>query len=315
MRALERLERSVSRAYVKAIREKKLAIGELEEAIKTGDVQRIDELTDFDDGDLQELTEEIRSAAIEGGSLEITGRFEKGLNPNSPIFTAWLQEKSSTLVTQLRKEQREAVREVLATNAQLGLNPRSTALDIAGRVTKSGAREGGIVGLNAPQANAVANARSNLMSVDPELMHGYLKNTRRDRRYDHIVKAAIAEGKPVGQKDLQKIVTRYQARLLQTRGETISRTETIEALNHGRQTKMEDVARNINGEVWKTWEATSGARPAHARADGQEVPVTSTFEVGGEALRYPGDSRGSAYNTVNCRCSMTFSVKRKEAAA
>jgi len=46
-------------------------------------------------------------------------------------------------------------------------------------------------------------------------------------------------------------------------------------------------------------------RPAHLTADGQRVPLNEPFIVGGEALRWPGDSDlgASAGNTINCRCS------------
>jgi hypothetical protein len=34
----------------------------------------------------------------------------------------------------------------------------------------------------------------------------------------------------------------------------------------------------------------------------QVVPVQMPFMVGGEALYYPGDPRGSMWNIANCRC-------------
>lgn len=317
MQRLAELERGVSRAYVQAITSKKIAIGEVEAAIASGNQNRVQELLDFDDSDLDQMVEELRNAAIAGGLLELQGRNDKGINPNAQKTAEFLQLRSSKLITQLRDEQREAVREVLAVNEQLGLSPRATALDLAGRVTKSGAREGGIVGLNQPQAAAVANARAALQSGDPQRMRDYLNNERRDRRFDHIVTGAIEAGKPVPQEALSKIVTRYQARLLQTRGETIARTETTQALNHGRQTKMEDVAAKTGGEVIKTWEATSGARRDHAHADGQDRPLHEPFDVGGYQMMYPGDSSlgAPAKEIINCRCSVTYSIRRKQGAA
>ena len=46
----------------------------------------------------------------------------------------------------------------------------------------------------------------------------------------------------------------------------------------------------------------SHVRPAHEAADRQRRSPGSTFMVGGERLRYPGDPRGSIENTINCRC-------------
>lgn len=317
MQRLAELERGVARAYVNAITSKKIAIGKIEAAIADGNESRVQELLDFDDGDLDHMIEQLRAAAIAGGLLELQGRGDKGINPNARATAEFLQTRSSKLITHLRNEQREAVREVLAANRLLGLSPRATALDLAGRVTKSGAREGGVVGLNWPQAEAVANARDNLASGDPQRMCKYLNNERRDRRFDHIVKAAISAEVPVPQEALGKIVTRYQARLLQTRGETIARTETTQALNHGRHQKMLDVAARTGGEVIKTWEATSGARHSHARADGQEQPLDEPFIVGGYRLMHPGDDSLGAppSEIINCRCSVTFSIRRKKEAA
>lgn len=315
--ALEQQERAASRAYVEAIASKKIHVGELEEAIERGDAQRIEELLSLNEDDFQDLTETLRNAAIQGGDLEIKNRFERGLNPNTPAFTERLQQQTSKLVTRIGTEQREAIREIMAVNAQLGMGPRTTALDLVGRVTSSGGREGGVIGLNWPQAEAVANARSNLMSGDPDLMRKYLQNSRRDKRYDSMVERAIAEGRPLSKEELDKVVTRYQARLLQTRGETIARTETIEALSYGRDAKMREVAEEIGGELWKEWVASSDSRDSHAAAHGQKVRVDESFIINGYALDYPGDtSHGApAGETINCRCSVVYEVREKEEAA
>ena len=54
-------------------------------------------------------------------------------------------------------------------------------------------------------------------------------------------------------------------------------------------------------EIWETV-GDSHVRDAHVEADGQEKE-NGFFLVGGEQLRYPGDSAGSPGNTINCRCS------------
>lgn len=46
----------------------------------------------------------------------------------------------------------------------------------------------------------------------------------------------------------------------------------------------------------------SKVREAHRAADRQRRSPGSTFLVGGERLRYPGDPKGSLENTLNCRC-------------
>jgi hypothetical protein len=56
----------------------------------------------------------------------------------------------------------------------------------------------------------------------------------------------------------------------------------------------------------QTWNSLLDGRerPAHHAAHGQTRPVDEPFEVGGELLRFPGDSSlgASVGNTINCRC-------------
>jgi len=47
-------------------------------------------------------------------------------------------------------------------------------------------------------------------------------------------------------------------------------------------------------------------RPPHLAAEGQTVIINDFFTVGGEKLMYPADKRGSAKNTINCRCGVEY---------
>lgn len=62
--------------------------------------------------------------------------------------------------------------------------------------------------------------------------------------------------------------------------------------------------------VTKVWTSMGDekVRDAHDEADGQEVAVDEDFDVGGEAMAFPGDPRASADNTINCRCSVTLAT-------
>jgi|SRR5882724_4446160 len=62
--------------------------------------------------------------------------------------------------------------------------------------------------------------------------------------------------------------------------------------------------------ITKQWVATedSVTRPDHADADGQEVDINDTFQVGDDELQYPGDPSGSPEQICNCRCSTTYSM-------
>lgn len=90
------------------------------------------------------------------------------------------------------------------------------------------------------------------------------------------------------------------------RSVVIARTETISAFNgaavQGATTLPADV---VAGQEWIATR-DGRTRASHASADGQVVAVGQPFEVGGDALAYPGDPSGRSANTVQCRCTVAF---------
>jgi Phage Mu protein F like protein len=91
--------------------------------------------------------------------------------------------------------------------------------------------------------------------------------------------------------------------LWKTRGETISRTEVNSAMNAA---MLED-ARAIVPDLNKVWAcAFLNSRQDHIDADGQSVPQSEPFIVGGEEIMEPGDDSASADQIVNCACTIFF---------
>jgi len=91
------------------------------------------------------------------------------------------------------------------------------------------------------------------------------------------------------------------------RAERIARTETIGILNRGgldilRQTSQE-TAGAIDGKSW-LGTLDERIRGAHLEADGQIRKIDEPFVVGGEEAMYPGDENLSAWNRINCRCTI-----------
>lgn len=84
--------------------------------------------------------------------------------------------------------------------------------------------------------------------------------------------------------------------------DAVGQTQATSALNAAVTAAATDSGRSIRVE----WVAIldSHTRAAHAEADGQSQPLGSSFTVGGEELRYPGDPRGSLDNIINCRCRL-----------
>lgn len=89
----------------------------------------------------------------------------------------------------------------------------------------------------------------------------------------------------------------------------IARTEVVPAANYASLYQME-LAGFTDEECSKRWLATEDARtrPEHLAADGQTVPLSKPFSVGGELLNYPGDWSAGATpdNVINCRCSLDY---------
>jgi len=105
---------------------------------------------------------------------------------------------------------------------------------------------------------------------------------------------------------IQKQISQATSRLdrdqstWQARSERIARTETTAAYNAGIQSAY------LDEEVgYKMWIALGDARTreTHIEAHGQTVKADEWFNVGNDALFFPGDPSGSAQEVINCRCT------------
>ena len=186
------------------------------------------------------------------------------------------------------------------------------ALELVGRI-ENGKRTGGIVGLTSGQAGYVLNARRQLEELDPD----YFTRALRDKRFDRIVKKAIADGKPIAKADVDRITGRYADRLLNYRGEVIARTEMIAALHAGQYEGMRqliDTGKVRADQVTKVWSATGDGRTrdTHLAMNGQTVRFDRPFvSPSGAQMRYPHDeSLGApADEIIQCRCTATYRVR------
>lgn len=89
------------------------------------------------------------------------------------------------------------------------------------------------------------------------------------------------------------------------RAVVIARTETMGALNAGRQDAFAAVADELDSPFEQMWVATidGRVRHSHRKADGQRVPTGQPFVVGGASLRFPGDPLGPGREVIQCRCT------------
>lgn len=223
---------------------------------------------------------------------------------------AWLTGHSSDLVTEIIEDQREGIRTALRERMEGGANPRTTALDIVGRVNRqSKRREGGLVGLTSQQMRWVETMRAELSN--PERIEGYFERKRRDRRWDKVIRKAVAEGRPLTREQIDKITARYADRLLAYRGEVIARTESLAAFQTAQWDgiwQMIDSGQVQERQVSKIWRSAGDGRvrDSHVTMNGQEQPLMMPFRspLTGALMQHPHDrSLGApAAEIIQCRC-------------
>lgn len=233
----------------------------------------------------------------------------------NPEAEAWLRDHSSTLVTRIIDDQREAIRTALTEGLAQGQNPRQTALDVVGRVSRaSNRREGGVIGLTSAQGQYVARARQELLSGEPDQLQRYLERGRRDKRFDRTILASIRDGKPIPRETVDRIVGRYADRLLELRGEMLARTETMTALGKSRDDAIRQqitAGKIMVEDVTKVWRSAGDSRVRHTHRvlNGKTAPMDGFFaSPSGAMLRYPGDPRAPVSEISGCRCWMEYKI-------
>lgn len=320
----------VKDAFIDAVRDisDNVPIGRLTDAINRGDIESALDLINIDDTVFDGVVEALRASYIDGGR-ETASSLSGLRTPNgvSAVFRfgvrnqaaeSFLRSQSSQLVTRIAQTQRDTIRTALSEGLARGDNPRRTALDIAGRIDRetSNRREGGILGLNGPQARFVANARVQLTSGDPKQLRGFLKRAKRDRRFDRTILRAIESGRPLNREQIEKIIGRYSDRLLQFRAESISRTETLRSLNASQYESYRQAieAGNIaESAVTKRWVSAGDLRVrlTHVSLNNNSIPFGDVFTTSrGNSLRFPLDTELGAggEDVIQCRCIAEYRI-------
>lgn len=103
-------------------------------------------------------------------------------------------------------------------------------------------------------------------------------------------------------------VARVNPTIVNTQVQSTAEDTKNQTTNYMTSVISGNVAIIISHKLWVTV-GDDRVRPAHAVADGQIVPTTLKYKVGGELLSYPGDPTGSPENIINCRCSSLTIIK------
>lgn len=295
-------------------------------ALQNGDIDAALEALHIDPEVFNEVAERAKQAHDEAGKVTASAMPKRAadgtalvvrFDGRNPVAEAWLSRRSSDLITRLTTEQRQLVRDTLSDSMRRGVNPRQAALDIVGRISRvTGKREGGILGLSAPQAEYVATARDELASDDPAALKHYLTRVRRDKRFDRSVAKAIREGKPVDPAIAAKAVTAYERRLLKLRGETIGRVETLTSMQRAKFEAYRQaiasgkVAENVVTKVWRS-AGDLRVRHTHQALNAESVRFNEAFRSpSGALMRFPMDTALGAgpQEIVGCRCDCEYRI-------
>jgi hypothetical protein len=164
--------------------------------------------------------------------------FQVLFDVRNPRAEQWIRQRSSTLIQEITDDQRTTIRNALEAGMQAGENPRTTALNLVGRIDpRTKQRTGGVIGLHSTQEAWLRSYSADLASEDPTRLRALLQRGLRDKRFDASVLKAIRDGTAIPAEIQAKMRAAYAHRALKWRADNIARTETIRSLGQA-QTEM-----------------------------------------------------------------------------
>lgn len=290
---------------------------------RTRDASRAIEMLRINQQLLFPLTEAIRAAVIAGGLSVIAPKAIAGafsFNGRHPRAEQIIAQIGADLVTEIGSPGPEAIRAILLTGQEQNTGAAKVARQLGGTINKlTGRREGGILGLDGPRAERARRVREILS--DPAQIADYFTGgkarfTSTDRRFDAMVRRAIAEGKALPAADVEKVARAHEARLLKARADTIARAEAFTAQAQGRN---EAYAQILDGgkvkSISKKWQHATAKNPRHDHQalDGVTVGFSEAFVMAdGTRMQHAHDPAGGPEHNIGCRCSVVYVPKFKK---
>jgi hypothetical protein len=232
----------------------------------------------------------------------------------SPAVAERARANQLELVQGFTLEQNQTTRQIaqraIVESATLGTNPRRVAQDFRDSL-----------GLTTQQEQWVASYRRALEQGD------YLRATEYELssgQADRTLRRLDRDGGTLSPKQIDDYVERYRQNAITYRAETIARTEALRNAHEGADEAMRQAIERGDVEAEQlecTWHAgpnTTDARQDHQAMNDVTVPYGTDFVLpDGTRMSRPGDPRGGAKHTANCRCSMStaFDMEKRRRAA
>lgn len=231
--------------------------------------------------------------------IDVSPEVNLSFDPGSAEAARQMRASLLQFIREITDAQRKAIRAVLAQALEQGLGPTEAA-----RLFRSK------IGLTAYQMGAVDKYRSLLQSGSSEA----LSRTLRDRRFDSTIGRAIDQGVQLSTSQIERMVGRYQEKMLAMRAETIARTEMLSTVNAARHESIRQMANKVDlemGRIQRTWRTTIDGRQrdTHFAMNRQVRGAEEHFvSPSGAKLMFPGDRTAPAAEVINCRCVLQVKI-------
>lgn len=267
------------------------------------------------------------SGAAAAAQIQMAGIGSIGtrFNMMNPRAEDWIRRNVGESVTRFVREQVEVSRRVIETGYAAGKGPRDIATDLVGRAAgPSGARQGGVLGLDAPRAERLLTVTEAMKTAEGvqslviEHRSGALSlRYKVNRATANRILSAYRKGEAVPQAERLISERQYKNALLKARADTVASTETADAVLNARDEAFRQTMEQQGirpDQVVKVWRHGGGPtahhRPDHYAMGGTEVVGMDTPFVfpDGTAMLFPHDPAGGARHNINCRCQVEYRV-------
>lgn len=325
LRALiERLEPELRDAFLAAVADLNAGLNRtaLIAALQAGDIEAAIAALNIEPAAFLRYATTLEGAFVQGGSvaagliagpgIDIVLRFDM----SNPAAEMWIRRNVGERITAITAETVQVARDTILTGYQAGRHPNSIALDLVGRRGATGARTGGVLGLDAPRAERlriVSRGMETAEGVQDLVVNGRVRY-KVNRATELRILRAYNNGTAVPAADRAISVRQYQNALLKARGETIGRTETLQAVMGARHEAWQqalDKLGKTEDDVERVWWHGGGPkdpRMHHVAMSGRMVRGLETpFEFeNGSRLRFAGDPDGGAAEVISCTCNTIY---------
>lgn len=302
-RLLDQSENTLQNRFLRGINSvgESISLDELEELIRFGRINEFfEQITLFATG-LATAINDVRLNAGRDTSEFLTTRAGviADFDSASDRIVDLMNRNRLALVRGLTNEQRQVINQVIQNGFRDGNNPRETARRLRASI-----------GLTPRQLDAVDNFEQALRNRDSAALRRQL----RDRRFDPTIRASIRDKKDLTDAQINRIVDRYRERYIAFRAETISRTESLNAVHQGVFESYEqafDSGQLQRDQIQRSWHTAGDGRvrDSHGSMNNQKRRANEPFVSGlGNQLQHPGDQSAPAADTIQCRCAVSTRI-------